>query len=148
MLRNAEESWVRERLRMVRGSMPEAAPLIDELERDPDQFLVRPDGEGVEFAALKAVEGRVNRSRIKLFTVPDGPMKGRRAIFFYKASQVPFSIDRLSYGVCMVPVNGPANRDVGDWLHFASSGFDPAARPDNLRQAFAFTVPDSVQEKS
>ena len=103
MLRNDEESWVRERLRHVRETMPEATALILELEQGPDPFLVRPDGEGLEIAAEKPVAGRANRARVKLFTVPDGPMKGRRAIFFYKASQVPFSLDRLSYGVCMCP---------------------------------------------
>ena len=79
---------------------------------------------------------------MKLFTVTDGPMEGRMVVFFYKQSQVPFSRDRHSYGVCVMPSSGPAPADINDWIFFASSGFDPTARPTALRTAFAFTVPD------
>jgi hypothetical protein len=69
-------------------------------------------------------------------------MKARKAVFFYKESQVPWSRDRHSYGVCVAPTSGPAPEDIQSWLRFTATGFDPAERPETLRLAFAFTVPE------
>ena len=129
-------------LETVTGDMPSARPFLDAIQEHPDPFTIEHDSVSVEFAAQKHVENRSNRARMKLFTVTDGPMEGRMVVFFYKQSQVPFSRDRHSYGVCVMPSSGPAPTDINDWIFFASSGFDPAARPTALRTAFAFTVPD------
>jgi hypothetical protein len=142
MLQNAAEQWAKELLQKAREEMPDVAPVLAELERASDPFSLVENGGTLEFAAHKPVENRQNRARLKIFTVPDGSMRGRKAVFFYKRSQIPFSRDRLSYGVCMIPSTGPSPREIEEWLFFASTGFDPAARPESLRQAFAFTVPD------
>jgi hypothetical protein len=142
MLTNLAESWAQDRLTRTRESMPEMAGLLDALKDDPSPFSVQDKGEGLVFASEKPVDGRPNRARVKVFTVTDGPMKNRRAVFFYKESLVPFSHDRHSYGVCLPPTSGPAPADVRAWLRFATTGFDPAERPESLRLAFAFTVPD------
>jgi hypothetical protein len=142
MLQNARESWAQETLLRVRDEMPDIAPVLAEVERTGDPFSLVENGGGLELAAHKPVENRQNRARLKFFTVPDGSMQGRKAVFFYKRSQIPFSRDRLSYGVCMIPSTGPSPQEIEEWLFFASTGFDPAARPESLRQAFAFTVPD------
>lgn len=142
MLQNSGEPWARQRLDRIRDEMPDIAPVLAEIERTQDSFSLVEDGGSLELAANKPVENRQNRARLKFFTVPDGSMRGRKAVFFYKRSQIPFSRDRLSYGVCMIPSTGPSPREIEEWLFFASTGFDPAARPESLRQAFAFTVPD------
>jgi hypothetical protein len=142
MLLNHDEPWARERLDRTREAMPEMAILFAALADDPNPYSLQDKGEGLVFASEKPVDGRPNRARVKVFTVTDGPMKNRRAVFFYKESQVPFSHDRHSYGVCLPPTSGPVPADVRAWLRFATTGFDPAERPESLRLAFAFTVPD------
>jgi hypothetical protein len=142
MIFNIEEQGTKEHLNRATKEMPSAKPLIEALVAHADPFLVQDGPGGIEFSAKKPVNNRPNRARVKLFTVAEGPMQGRVAAFFYKPSQIPFSRDRHSYGVCMIPSTGPGQSDIGDWIFFASSGLDPAARPSGLRQAFAFTVPD------
>lgn len=142
MLTNTKSAPEQEELEKVAGALPSARPFLDAIEAHPDPFTVESDAGGAEFAAQKPVENRPNRARMKLFRVSDGPMEGRVVVFFYKQSQVPFSRDRHSYGVCVMPSSGPAPAEIKDWIFFASSGFDPAARPAGLRTAFAFTVPD------
>jgi len=142
MISNIEERGAKEHLDRATQEMPSATLLIEALVGHADPFLVQDGPDGIEFAAQKSMNNRPNRARVKLFTVAEGPMQGRVAAFFYKRSQIPFSRDRHSYGVCMIPSTGPSQSDIGDWIFFTSSGLDPAARPSGLRQAFAFTVPD------
>ncbi len=142
MLTNTNSAPETEFLEKVTGAMPSARPFLEAIQEHPDPFTIDRESSGAEFAAQKPVENRPNRARMKLFTVTDGPMEGRMVVFFYKQSQVPFSRDRHSYGVCIMPSSGAAPTDINDWIFFASSGFDPAARPTGLRTAFAFTVPD------
>lgn len=142
MLTNIESDAVEDLLERASRDIPPARSFLDALVRHPDPFTFEKGGDGIEFAAQRPVQNRPNRARLKLFRVADGPMTGRVAAFFYKPSQVPFSRDRHSYGVCMLPSSGAASPEIGDWIFFASSGFDPAARPTGLRTAFSFTVPD------
>ena len=142
MLTNANSAAEKKLLKEVSGAMPPARPFLEAIQGHPDPFTIEPNAESAEFVAQKPVENRPNRARVKLFTVADGPMEGRVVVFFYKQSQVPFSRDRHSYGVCVMPSSGPSATDINDWIYFASSGFDPVARPTALRTAFAFTVPD------
>ena len=131
-----------ERLARCRAEIPPSGAFLDRLAAHPDGFAFRLDAPGYELAALHPVEGRPNRSIVKIFAVPDGPMKGQTAVFFFKRSQIPFSLDRFSYGVCLLPAVSPPAEDLDGWLAFASSGFRPDAVPHRLRRAFTFTIPD------
>jgi hypothetical protein len=142
MVTNAQETAVAERLNRARREFPAAVPVLDALAAHPDPFALRTETGGLEFAALRPVDGRPNRAVLKLFTVTDGPMTGRVAVLFYKRSQVPFSRDRYSYGVSLVAATGAEPEEIATWFDFASRGFDPEARPLRLRQAVTFTVPD------
>lgn len=142
MINNALEPAVAERLARCRAEIPASGPLLDRAAAHPDEFAFRLDATGFELAALHPVEGRPNRSIVKIFAVPDGPMKGQAAVFFFKRSQIPFSLDRFSYGVCLLPAVSPPPEDLDGWLAFASNGFDPNVVPHRLRRAFTFTIPD------
>ena len=142
MLVNEQEQGVEDRLSAARGEIPEVQILVDALIRHPDPFAVRMEARGYEFHAQLEVDGRPNRATLKIFRVEEGAQEGRGVVFFYKQSQVPWSRDRLSYGICMIPASGPELEEVQEWLFFTSSGFHPDARPHRLRQAFTFNVPE------
>jgi hypothetical protein len=142
LLINTEEPAVRERLEAARDRLPEAASLLEAIQSREEPFRFRLESPGFEFQAEQPVEGRPNRATMKLFRVEEGPQKGRGVVLFYKQSQVPYSRDRLAYGVCMLDSTGPEPGEVPEWIFFASSGFHPDARPKRLRQAFTFSVPD------
>jgi hypothetical protein len=142
MLENQEDSAVQERLETARRGVPEAGSLIEAICRHPDPFSMRLKAKGHEFQARQPVEERPNRATLKIFRVEEGTQEGRAVVFFYKQSQVPFSRDRLSYGICMIPASGPEPEEVEEWLSFTSSGFHPDSRPRRLRQAFTFNVPE------
>jgi len=142
MLTNADLPQARARLVEARRRLPAVLPLLDAFEGRPEEFSLLVEGSGLEFRAMASVGRHPNRAVIKLFEVGDGPLEGRTAVFFYKKSQIPWSRDRHSYGVCLVGSSGPAPGEVEEWVSFASTGFDPERRPSRLRQAFTFTVPD------
>ena len=142
MITNMTEPAVAERLARCREEIPPAGPVLDALANCPDPMEFRVDGTGWEFAGAKPVEGRPNRAVLKLFIVPDGNQKGQAAAFFYKRSQVPFSRDRFSYGVCMMPGQAPPPEETAEWIEFVSSGLHPDAQPKKLRRAFTFNIPE------
>ena len=141
MIENLTEPAVTERLARCREEIASSGPVLDALAGCPDPFEFRLDAPGWEFAAARPVEGRPNRAVLKLFTVPDGNQKGQAAAFFYKRSQVPFSRDRYSYGVCMMAGTTSAE-EVAEWIEFVSTGLHPDAQPRKLRRAFTFNIPD------
>ncbi len=142
MITNQTDPVARDRLEACRREIGASGPFLDALQAHPDPFRVRTEAGGFEFTADREVEGRPNRARLKVFMIPDGPMSGQPGVFFYKGSNVPFSRDRFSYGVCILPAANPSPDDLKEWLDFASGGFDPEARPRKLRLAFTFTVPE------
>jgi len=142
MITNRNESAAARDLERCRAEIPASAALLAVLEGHPDDFEYRPVESGFDFACRREVDGRPNRAVVKVFTIPDGPMKGQAAAFFYKGSQVPFGRERFSYGVCIIPGADASPEEMKGWLDFAASGFDPDIRPPKLRRAFTFTVPD------
>ena len=142
MIKNESESVVAERLEACCRAVPGAAPLLDALRNRPEPFEFRVNASGWEFAALEPVDGRPNRAVLKVFVIPDGKRKGQAAVFFYKTSHVPFSRDRFSYGVCMIPETNLAEEEAVEWIRFATTGFHPEAQPHRLRRAFTFNVPE------
>lgn len=142
MLENADEPGVPQRLEELASAIPSGASLVEAVCDHSDPFQLLPGTKGFDFAALTPVEGRPNRAVFKLFKIEDGPMEKTDAVFFYKTSQLPFSHDRFSYGVCLAPRQRSPNSAYQEWLRYATCGFDPTFTPKNLRRAFTFTVPD------
>lgn len=141
MLVNREKPEVQQRLEDLASRLRSGRSLIEAICDHPDSFELLLEADGFEFAALAPVEGRPNRSIIKLFQIQDGPLAEREAAFFYKRSQIPFSSDRFSYGVCVISSKGVPEDDQENWLEYASKGFDPQCSPKQLKRAFTFTVP-------
>lgn len=141
MLVNRENPEVRRRLNDLASRLRSGRSLVEAICNHPDSFELLLEATGFEFAALSPVEGRPNRSIMKLFRIQDGPLAQREAVFFYKRSQIPFSNDRFSYGVCIVSSKGVRKDDQENWLEYASRGFDPQRSPKQLKRAFIFTVP-------
>lgn len=129
-------------LENLRRDFPEAGLFFDAIESGGEPFDMAANGTAMDLMPQREVQGRPNRAVLKVFRVDDGPMKGRAAVFFYKRSQIPFSNDRHSYGVCLVPAAGLSETEAREWLDFAVRGFHPASRPERLRLAFSFTIPD------
>ena len=119
-------------------SGPEAR-FLEALRAHKAPFSPMEGADGLVFQADGEVDGRPNRARVKLFRVDEGPLAGTPALFFYKASRIPFSRDRYSYGVCLMQ---GADLPLDRWLDYPASGFDPALAPSELRRAFPFTVPE------
>ena len=142
MIQNLPDTQVSRRLERGREELSPAAPLIEAIETEKKPFALRLESPGLEFQALAPVGPHPNRAVMKLFRVPDGPLEGRTAVFFYKKSRIPWSHDRHSYGVCLVAPSGPTPGEVEEWIDFTSTGFHPEHRPSRLRQAFTFTVPE------
>jgi hypothetical protein len=142
MITNQNEPDAARALDRCRAEIPASEAFLKALQGHPDPFECRPVGSGFDFASLREVDGRPNRAVVKVFTIPDGPMKGQAAAFFYKGSLVPFGRERFSYGVCIIPGADASPAEMKGWLDFAASGFDPDIRPPKLRRAFTFTVPD------
>lgn len=142
MIQNLREPQVSNRLQEGREGLTTALPLLNAIAEGREPFSLRLESSGMEFQALSPVGTHPNRAVLKIFRVNEGPLEGRTAIFFYKKSRIPWSRDRLSYGVCLLPSSGPTPGEVEEWIEFATTGFHPEHRPSRLRQAFTFTVPE------
>jgi len=142
MIQNLAESHVSNRLREGREHLAAAVPLLDAITENQQPFSLRLESPGIEFQALAPVGTHPNRAVLKVFRIDEGPLEGRAAVFFYKKSRIPWSRDRHSYGVCLLPSSGPTPGEVEEWIQFAATGFHPDQRPSRLRQAFTFTVPE------
>ena len=142
MIQNLRDSQVSQRLARGREELTVAAPLIEAIETEREPFAFRLESPGIEFQAVAPVGPHPNRAILKIFRISEGQLEGRTAVFFYKKSRIPWSHDRHSYGVCLVPPSGPTPGEVEEWIAFAATGFHPEHRPSRLRQAFTFTVPE------
>jgi hypothetical protein len=70
------------------------------------------------------------------------PKSGHTLVFFFKRSLVPYSRDRYSYGGLDLRAPLVEPQEISAWLDFLSSGFRPDKRPENLRRAFTYEIPD------
>jgi hypothetical protein len=63
-------------------------------------------------------------------------------VFFFKKSLVPYSRDRYSYGGQDLRAPSVEAQEIAAWLAFLTSGFHPDKRPENLRRAFPYEIPE------
>lgn len=81
-----------------------------------------------------------DRCRLKVFRPREG---GRRlCAFFYKRSNLAWSHDRFSYGAVEFQPERLTAAEAESWLAWLEVGFDPEERPERLRRAFLFSIPD------
>lgn len=119
---------------------PALALVIEVLRDRPESYAIDGAAAGLEIVPQNQVKGAPNRCRLKFFR----PVESRDRIcaFFYKRSNLAWSRDRFSYGAVEFRPAELAPKAIHRWLAWLSSGFDPDARPDGLRRAFRYTVPE------
>src|SRR5689334_16783119 len=122
---------------IAKSSLAEA--VCAALEVAPEPFEIDRDAAGLEARACSVLPtGVPNRARLKVFS----PRSGHTLVFFYKKSLVPYSRDRYSYGGIDLKDGDVAPQEVAQWVEFVTSGFHPDKRPEKLRRAFPYEIPD------
>lgn len=139
MIVNQARPTVAEKLRTETEANPISGAVVSAAETSADPFEIDTSGAGLEVVALAPLpNGIPNRARMKVFS----PKPGHTLVFFFKKSLVPYSRDRYSYGGLDLRALTAAPQEIADWLDFLTSGFHPDKRPEKLRRAFPYEIPE------
>jgi hypothetical protein len=139
MIQNQAKPDVAQKLRAETQAIPLAGAVAAAAEASAAPFEIEADGAGLEISARAPLpNGIPNRARMKIFS----PKAGHTLVFFYKKSLVPYSRDRYSYGGLDLRAPGVEPQEIAVWLDFLTSGFHPDQRPENLRRAFPYEIPE------
>ncbi|HTS68199.1 MAG TPA: hypothetical protein VMO17_04385 [Terriglobia bacterium] len=139
MIANQTQPEVAAKLANESAANAIAAAAAAAAENAPEPFEIEIGGAGLEFAARAPLaSGIPNRARMKIFS----PKPGHTLVFFFKKSLVPYSRDRYSYGGFDLRAPSVDAREIAAWLGFLTSGFHPGKRPENLRRAFPYEIPE------
>ena len=139
MLSNQSQPAVTEKLSAEASASPFVGAVIATVEASADPFEIETSGTGLEIMARATLpSGIPNRARMKIFS----PKSGHTLVFFFKRSLVPYSRDRYSYGGFDLRKAAVEPTEIAAWLDFLSSGFHPDKRPENLRRAFPYEIPE------
>ena len=139
MISNRAQAAVEQRLSAEVAANAIAGAVAAAVEASSEPFEVETSGTGLEIAARAALpNGIPNRARMKIFS----PKSGHTLVFFFKKSLVPFSRDRYSYGGLDLRAASAEPQEIAAWLDFLTSGFHPDKRPEKLRRAFPYEIPE------
>jgi len=139
MILNQGQTTIGEKLHAEVEASPIARAVAAGAEASAEPFEVEGSGTGLDISARAPLpNGLPNRARMKIFS----PKPGHTLVFFYKRSLVPYSRDRYSYGGFDLRTPSVEPQDVTAWLDFLSSGFHPDKRPEKLRRAFPYEIPE------
>jgi hypothetical protein len=140
MLINRQEPGPEKKLRSELERHPALALIVEVFDSARQWYEVADGLAGLEIAPIEPVRGGPNRCRLKLF---QPRASGERlCAFFYKRSNLAWSRDRFSYGGVEFRPDQLTETDVRGWLAWLNSGFHPELRPDRLRRALMYDVPD------
>ena len=137
MIVNQGDPEVPARIEGLSGS-PEASRILALAASSAAPMRLEASASHLELAGTSPVDGRPNRTRMKIFPVEEG----RWAAFFYKRSHIPFSKDRYAYGAVLFEANAPGAEAAESWFRWLESGFDPEQAPSGLKRAFSFPIPE------
>jgi hypothetical protein len=140
MLKNRDQIEALERIRAVLKDAPELLPVVEWLDAAPEWVTLDVERKGLELAPARGPAASPRRSRLKLFRAREG--KDRFCAFFYKRSNLPWNRDRFSYGGVEFIPERVSESEVRGWLQWLVSGLAPDRRPEKLRRAFLYDVPD------
>jgi hypothetical protein len=140
VLTNGDEAGVRAKLARELAENPPLELVIEVARTVPEPLAVDAAAAGIELVPLNEIHDAPNRCRMKLFRPREG--KERLCAFFYKRSNLAWSRDRYSYGSVEFRPEQLAPADVRVWLAWLCSGLSPERRPETLRRAYLYTVPD------
>lgn len=139
MILNCEQPAAHAKLWEEAAAIPIAGAVAAAVAASADPFEIEENGAGLEVVARAPLpNGIPNRARMKIFS----PQPGRTRIFFYKKSLVPYSRDRYSYGGLDLRSPSVNGQEITEWLNFLTSGFHPDKRPEKLRRAFPYEIPE------
>jgi hypothetical protein len=139
LIQNVSENALKEELGTPSDANPVASVVARAVETSADPFEVEARGAGLEIVARRQLSnGLPNRARMKVFS----PKEGHTLVFFYKKSLVPYSRDRYSYGGIDLRTSAVEPQEIVSWLDFLTSGFHPEKRPEKLRRAFPYEIPE------
>jgi len=139
MIQNQNQPTVAAKLRAEIAADPLMGAVVAAVEAAQQLFEIETSGVGLEFVAREPLpNGLTNRARMKIFS----PKPGHTLAFFFKKSLVPYSRDRYSYGGLDLRAPSLAAQEIAVWLEFLASGFHPDKRPENLRRAFPYEIPE------
>ncbi len=139
MISNRTQTAVAEKLSAEAEANAIAGAVATAVDAAPEPFEIEAAGTGLEIVGRAPLpNGLANRARMKVFS----PKPGHTLVFFFKRSQVPFSRDRYSYGGQDLRGSAVDAQEIAAWLDFLSSGFHPDKRPQNLRRAFPYEIPE------
>jgi hypothetical protein len=139
MIVNQEQPAVVAKLSAEAAANPLAGAVATALEAAADPFEIETTGAGLEVVARAPLpNGIPNRARMKIFS----PKSSHTLVFFFKKSLVPFSRDRYSYGGLDLRGSSADPQEISAWLAFLTSGFHPEQRPEKLRRAFPYEIPE------
>ena len=116
------------------------APVIALIQASEERFAIDPSARGIEIVPLNVVKEAPNRCRMKLFRPREA--EDRLCAFFFKRSNISFGRDRFSYGAVEFVPGRLREEEVHVWIDWLVSGLHPDRRPDQLRRAFLYTVPE------
>jgi hypothetical protein len=140
MLTNGSEPRAQAKIRNELRQNPELVSIVEIFELAPERFQVAADAAGLELSPLDAETNAPGRCRMKLFRPREG--RERLCAFFYKRSNLAWSRDRFSYGGVEFRPGQWNETDARGWLLWLTSGFAPELRPERLRRALPYDVPD------
>ena len=139
MIQNQTQPAVATKLGSEVEANPIARAVAAAAEASTDPFEIEASGAGLEVVGRAPLpESIPNRARMKILS----PKAGHTLVFFFKKSLVPFSRDRYSYGGLDLRKSSVEPHEIAAWLDFLTSGFHPDKRPENLRRAFPFEIPE------
>lgn len=141
MILNSNDPAVDAKLHQKISANPLVGALVTAAQAAAEPFEVETSGVGFEIVAKAPLSsGLPNRARMKVFS----PKSEHTLIFFYKKSLVPYSRDRYSYGGLDLRGKEPplGQVEIASWLDFLNSGFHPDHRPEKLRRAFPYEIPE------
>lgn len=139
MIPNSEQSALYGKAKIEADSNPVVKAVMAAVAASPYPFEIEESSSGLEVLAHEPLPNNVpNRARMKIFS----PQPGHTRVFFFKKSLVPFSRDRYSYGGLDLPRSEVEASEIQSWLTFLASGFHPEKRPEKLRRAFPYEIPE------
>jgi hypothetical protein len=139
MIVNQTQSAVVAKLRAEAAANSLAGAVAAAVEAAADPFEIETTGAGLEIVARAPLpSGIPNRARMKIFS----PKSSHTLVFFFKKSLVPYSRDRYSYGGLDLRATSAEPQEISAWLAFLTSGFHPDQRPEKLRRAFPYEIPE------
>jgi hypothetical protein len=139
MIQNHDQPAASAKLSREVEANPLAGAVAEAVKAAADPFEVETGGAGLEIMAHAPLpNGIPNRARMKVFS----PQSSHTLVFFFKKSLVPYSRDRYSYGGLDLRAASVEPREIATWLDFLTSGFHPDKRPEKLRHAFPYEIPE------